>query len=418
MHKLTLAKLITLFLLMPGASIGFAQNAVWQEKLFPGHVTTGDVFPASASSPCAGGSEDAFDFSVPTYPRNFPACPENQATWCPKTGNGNCETCNDVQLPALALRNAVWYVHADLVPLMRDAQHKINFARRGLLVNQQFVLSSQSFDYPLDAGTSFTLGRRLGERTSLEGSYLGSYNWTDSAFVRNNDINILLGQGNLFSPFTNFGAIPQLGFDFNNFVQVDTTSHLENVEINLRHRPDMACSQWDVSFLYGIRYIHIGETLRYHSESAAPAPGGSITNEFVSPDNDMIGAQLGLSGHYLYSDKTWLDIDLKGAIYSNHARQRTVFDQVDSNGIATSFATTANRNDSAFSGDLRLLWNHQLLPRLTIRTGYQATWVASVATAVDNFQTNPDLLRLGPGIIRTSDTIAYHGPVLGITWVR
>jgi hypothetical protein len=342
----------------------------------------------------------------------FANCPDGVPSWC------HCE--QDVELTdaltARSIRTSPLYFSSTFVPLTRDPRHKTDFARLGS--NGPAVLRSQSFDYPFDAGLSGTLGLRLAERLALEGSYLGSYRWSDSAFVRNNDLNNAGGGGVLTSPFTNFGNPETLGLDFNNLVQVDTNASWENAELSLRYRPAMPCGPWDVSFVYGIRYMQIDEFLRYRAEASLPAPLGARNQEEVETSNSLIGAQLGISGHYLYSERCWFDIDLKGGLYSDQARVLTTYENVDSAGVVSTFPHDTRRTDSAFSGDIRLLWNYQLVPHFTVQTGYQVSWVTSVATAVGNFHTDLSTLRGGPAEIRTDDTIAYHGPILGVLWVR
>ena len=433
LHECWRAAMLFLLFAVSSITVLAAENEV-DTRLFPPPVisTQGneDIFPGTSS--CATNCTPScntnckpkiVEFSVPSYPAQFPNCPTRMPYWNNTAWNSGecddaCSSCEQDAIPAMAIREAKWYVAAVLVPLRRDPQHSINLARKGTTAASPFVLSSQDFDYPFDAGMYFTVGRRLTDRLAVEGSYLGSYAWRDSVFARNADANTQGGTGNLSSPFTNFGTPATVGLDFNNFIQAETTASLESAEINLRYRGEVPCGPWDVSFLYGVRYLHIGETLRYHSESAVPAAQGTQNTELVATGNDMIGAQLGMAGHYLYSPRSWFDIDLKGGIYSNQAKNATVYNNLDNNGVATTFNTNANRADTAFSGDIRLLWNYQLLPRFTVQTGYQATWVTSVATAVDNFQTDIASLKLGPGIIRSSDTVAYHGPVLGLIWVR
>lgn len=296
-----------------------------EQAIFPGSSRTSNIWGPTITQ-----------FSVPMYRPQFPNCPTPVPTWDAVSGSVNsddaCASCESDCIPSLGIREATWYVSAALVPLRRDPQHRVNFARQGNAANSPFVLSSQSFDYPFDAGIYFTLGRRLTDRLAVEGSYLGSHSWRDTRFVRNADANTQGGTGNLFSPFTNFGAPAAVGLDFNNFVLAETTASFESAEINLRYRGEMPSGPWDVSFLYGVRYLHIGETLRYHSESAFPAVQGTQNTETVVADNDMIGAQLGLSGHYLYTQRSWFDVDLKGAIYSNQARSETQYDVLDNTG--------------------------------------------------------------------------------------
>lgn len=390
-----------------------------EDQLFtPVDMTHHEVYPSGMEDWALAGAPYQ-DFTPQKPPRSFPNCPRPLLSWRVGPCGPDCGPCGVMELPAHAIRKATWYVAADLVPLRRDSHEEQAFAQRGILGLGPTVLSSQDFDYPLDAGVQFMLGRRITEKLSFETTYLGSYEWNDTVFVRNNDINLAGGTGNLSSPFSDFGFLPVTGLDFNNFVRADTSTNFESLEMNFRYRPDwVPYGAFDCSFLYGLRYVHIDERLSYHSESDEPAPGGTVNDLNIAADNDMIGAQLGITSHFLITSRFWIDWDVKGALYNNHARQRTVFENTDANGALASFATEAGRDDTAFSGDVRIIGNYQFLERLTLRFGYQATWVESVATGVSNFESDADVLTLGPGEITTTDTIAFHGPVLGLMWVR
>jgi hypothetical protein len=386
---------------------------VWCEPLFPSVQFEGEGFTpggAPAEAPCPPPRHQ--DFSVHKPPRSFPNCPEPVLSWELPLPCQECDKCNRVPLPAHAVRAARWYTNVDFVPLRRDQQERIVLSRRGTLVPTIEAVTTNDFDYPLDAGGNFLIGWHFAERMSLEASYLGSYEWQDSISVRNADVNILLSNGNLSSPFTPFGLTQ--GLDFNDLVEAEARSRLENVELNLRYRPRMPYNAFDVSFLYGIRYIHIDESLSYFSQSDIPAPQGALNTVNVGTENDLIGAQIGLSSHFLLTPRMWFDWDLN----NNHVRQNTFYENVDENGVVFTNATSGDRNDTSFTGDVEVIANYQLLPRFTVRLGYQATWVTSVASAAANFERDINILRLGPGDVQSTDTICYHGPVLGFTWVR
>ena len=302
----------------------------------------------------------------------------------------------------------------------RDSYEEQTLARLGILGLGPDRLTSQDFDYSLDAGGQFLLGRRLTERTSFEATYLGTFDWRAAAATRDDTPNLVGGggeEGLLMSPFTGFGFPPEQGLDFNNFVSASTQSNLESVELQFRYRPDMPYGAYDVSLLYGFRYLHIDDRLTYHSESQLPAPGGAVNDYSVDTSNNMVGAQLGLTSHILILPAFWLDWDMKGAIYNNHASQRTVYSNT-TQGVRTGFANEGDKDDTGFSADVRIITNFQLRPRLTLRAGYQATFTDSIATGVSNFQNDLDIVRLGPSFLDTQDSVIYHGPVLGIQWVR
>jgi hypothetical protein len=83
-----------------------------------------------------------------------------------------------------------WYASAEFVPLFRDQsgsqpfQALATFDDTTATWNRQSVLSTNDFDADFEPGFRVLLGRALGDWYRLEGSYLGSYSWGDSAAIR------------------------------------------------------------------------------------------------------------------------------------------------------------------------------------------------------------------------------------------
>jgi hypothetical protein len=364
------------------------------------------------------------DFTIQPPPRTFPNCRLPLLSWRVGPGLDCAQYGANVALdiPAHAIRKAEWYGSADLVALRRDPREKLTFAQVDVVGVGVPALSTANIDYPLDAGLQFSIGRKLTERLSFEAMYMGQNEWQSQTAVRNALDNTVFGgttTGALASPFTQFGLLgQQAGLDFNNFVSVNTTDRLEMLDLLFRYRPDMPYGAYDVSFLYGLRYMQASDTLLYHSESFEPGPGGSVNDLNVATDNDLIGIQLGLTSHILVLPAYWIDWDVKGTLFNNHARQQTIYQNTDANGAFTSFTNTGAKDDTAGSLDVRVIGNFQLLPRLTLRAGYQAMFTTGMATAVGNFQTDLDIVRFGPSTINTRDDVIYHGPVAGIMWER
>lgn len=372
------------------------------------------------------GGQPYQDFTVQPPLRTFPNCRLPLLSWRLGPAPENCGQYGPniaPEVPAHAVRKAIWYGSADLVMLNRDPYQKQTFARVGAFGVGATALSTSDLQYPLDAGGQFMIGRKFTEQLSFEASYLGSFEWQADTAVRNALPNTLLGgstTGVLASPFTQFGLLGQTaGLDFNNLVAVNAFNRLESLDLMFRYRPaSMPYGAYDVSFLYGFRYLRTGEQLQYHSESSEPVPGGSTNDVNVTTDNDLIGVQVGLTNHFLVLPSFWFDWDIKGGIYNNHARQQTVYQNVTGAGALTAFNNTGRKDDTAYTLDIRLIGNYQLLPRLTLRGGYQATFLESVATGVSNFPTDLDIVRFGPPSIDTRDNVIYHGPVIGVMWER
>lgn len=419
-HRLAAAALLAC-----AALAGFAladEPAISEERIFQPvdlHAYHGDGEPMPGE-PLAG--QPYQDFTVQPPPRTFPNCRLPLLSW--RVGPGlDCAQYGAqvvLDIPAHAIRKAEWYGSADLTALKRDPYTKQVFAQVGPLGVGADVLSTANIDYPLDAGLQFMIGRKLTERLSFEAMYMGQNEWQSQAAIRNALDNTLIGgtsTGALASPFTQFGLGGQVpGLDFNNLVQVNTSDRLEMLDLIFRYRPDMPYGAYDVSFLYGLRYMQASETLQYHSESFEPA-GGSVNDLNIATDNDLIGFQLGLTSHILVLPAYWIDWDVKGTLYNNHARQQTIY-QNTTGSTFTAFTNTGGKDDTAGSLDVRVIGNFQLLPRLTLRAGYQAMFTTGMATAVGNFQSDLDVVRFGPSTINTRDEVIYHGPVAGIMWER
>jgi hypothetical protein len=405
--------------------------SISEDHLFrPVDFNTYDMVQANAEDGGLLPGQPYQDFTVQPPQRTFPDCRLPLLSW--RVGpDPSCATYGPnftPILPAHAVRMAEWYAAGDLVALRKDSHISRTFAQissAGVVLPGTAgapTLTTANMDYPLDAGGQFMLGRKLSDQLSFETTYLGSFEWSSDAAVRNNTANTAIGgttTGALASPFTRFGLLgQQAGLDFNNLVSIRNSDHLENLDMLFRYRPVMPYGAYDVSFLYGLKYIHTGENLHYHSESFEPAPGGSVNDLYTNVGNDLIGFQLGLTSHILVLPSYWIDWDVKGGVFNNHARQRTVYQNLDSTGALTSFANDGRRDDTSLGLDVRLIGNYQLLPRLTLRAGYQATFLTSMATAVSNFQPDLDIVKFGPGFIDTRDTLIYHGPVLGVMYER
>ena len=319
----------------------------------------------------------------------------------------------DFGVHPIAHRKCGWWFTGDFVPLMYDSNAHSGFANIGTTgVN---VLNDNSLQTELGAGGRYELGVALTDCLAIEGSYNGHYSYKDEAGVRDTSANALGGIGNLSSPFSNFG-VPALipGLDFNNFVNVSLRNRYSTGDINFRYRVDSHPGPFDFFCLAGVRYLRIDEAFRYHSESGAPA--AAINDVFVQTSNELWGPQLGLAGNIMVMDRYWVEVEAKGAVCNDSVSQQTVYTNSTALGGINAFNTAAAEERTAWVGDFSIVGNYQLTPNLSFRCGYQATWVAGVGLGIANFQTNPQVLTLGPGQLNHDRTAVYHGPVIGVTW--
>jgi len=184
--------------------------------------------------------------------------------------------------------------------------------------------------------------------------------------------------------------------------------------LNLRRRMAVSSGPVEASFLVGVRYLRIDEDLTYHSEANVPLPGGAINDAVLTTDNDMTGAQIGLQSQWMLCERSWIDVEVKGAIFSNSASLRTRYTNTDENGAVTQFVDSDQKTSTTYLLETSVLVNYQFTPGLTFRVGYTALWMSGMALGSDNFSSNADRLTLGPVLINDRGRIAWHGPSIGL----
>jgi hypothetical protein len=276
------------------------------------------------------------------------------------------------------------------------------------------VLSTGDLALDFQPAGRFLVGHTLGECLQIEGVYLGVVESDDTRAVRNTTPNALGGQGNLFSPFGGFGAVPLQGWDYNNFAQIRYTSSLRNAELNLRRQLPMPPERLAASVLVGVRYVGIPEEFDYLTQSDVPAPGGATNSIRVTTDNQMIGPQIGGLFQFYYENRWWLNFEIKGGLLSNRAEQSTSFQQIDSQGVTHDHFGSRQENHTAFLGELDLTAVYRWSPHFATRLGYQAIWMTDLALASNNLNTDINILLDGPAGLDHRGNTVYHGPHAGI----
>ncbi|MEX2186093.1 MAG: BBP7 family outer membrane beta-barrel protein [Pirellulales bacterium] len=302
-----------------------------------------------------------------------------------------------------------WYVAADGIALKRDPSDERPIATRDTATD--VVLSTSDLRGEFEGGLRLLVGRQLSERWAIEGSYFGLTTWRAQAAVRDSTLNADGTLGNLFSPFSGFGDPAVVGLDFNSLASINNTSSLDNFELNVRQRVDLPASQLGAYMLYGVRFMNLRERFEYRTESASPAPGGSINAIAVETDNDAVGFQLGSALEWRVEERGWITVEMKGVVAHNNADQATVGDL---SGIAA-VAGARGESRTTFVGDLSVAAMYQFTPRLLGRIGYQSIWVDGVALASENLEADPNVLTLGPPRLVHDGSVVYHGPFAGLT---
>ncbi|MBN2577476.1 MAG: BBP7 family outer membrane beta-barrel protein [Pirellulales bacterium] len=341
------------------------------------------------------------------------------AVGLPPTGNpcGDCADPCGCEIYCAPPR-CPWYVEAGGVFLKRDTRGGAPIATLGTgLTPENILLTSGELNAAFRGGPRLLLGHTFGQTAwQMDFTYFWVDSWIDSKAVRDYTENDEGGIGNLFSPFSNFGEPPIIGYDYNNFLSIREVSNLQNGELNLRYTFPMPNESVTAKFLIGIRYLSLNERFDYLSQSQIPLPLGSATAISTRTTNDLIGPQIGGDFYFFAFPRCWINFEFKGALCANRALQDTAGILTDA-GVDTPVSGRRSRNATAFVGDLNLQAVWQVTPRMLTRIGYQVMWVESVALASRNFGPLAGILELGPAQIDTSHGAVYHGPRIDLEWV-
>jgi hypothetical protein len=342
--------------------------------------------------------------------------------WC---GNGSCcggscgptECCPPLgRVTAGGPPHPYSYGEVGVVGLIRDSQPSGGpIATLGTGGN--VVLSAKEAWPDFGGGGTARLGRMFGPRLGIEFSYLGTGTWKGDAAVADLTANPVPpgGHGNLFSPYGNFGAAPVQDFDYNNLVSIQGRTWLESYELSLRQRLNMPLEPLQVSVFYGLRYIELGERFGYYSQSQVPVPPGAGATQWVDvrTKNDMFGAQLGTLMELHVDQGWWIDARLAAALLNNRAGQRTHHVETGDNPGENWLDNDRSHGTVAAEASVSLVY--YLRQNVSAQFGYYFVWMDRVALAAENLETNPTLLREGPGQLDATGTIMFHGPFMGLS---
>ncbi|WP_425618683.1 hypothetical protein NA78x_002393 [Anatilimnocola sp. NA78] len=338
---------------------------------------------------------------------------------------GDCQTCIDGNQNAcpppsnscvsdfVAHRPNGIYAIADFAPLTYDPNHNVEIARIG--ANGATALSTGDIGFEFDSGARTTIGYVYSPCVRVEGTYFGTYSWSDSAAVRNQDINGQAGVGNLTTILSNFADVA--GLDGNNLVSLTQFSAFNSQEINIRYWLDVPPGPFDVSLTLGARHVSARESLIFRAESDPPTTAGDADLSVIT-NNDMWGGQLGFQIAWLQSSHVWLEFDAKAAMFANNASQDTLYTTTTAGPVITNFPSSRDQQRTSWMGDIAAVYNIQFRPGLVLRLGYQAVFLNGIALSADNIQRDNVVLRNGPAQLDDRGEVVYHGPIIGLMWNR
>ena len=180
-----------------------------------------------------------------------------------------------------------WYASSESVMLFRDENTPNEI--RPVVPDGTLDVGSDDLDAEFENNVRVLLGHSLGDWYRVEGLWQGFYEWNDTLAAQTED--------------------EEESMEFR--------STMNNAELNLRRRVRILdwpkyYGEMEFSTMLGLRYFSTDESFEYRAESP------TATNRAnVSVGNEMFGAQVGSLAQWLFEDRGWLDIELKGALLSN-----------------------------------------------------------------------------------------------------
>jgi hypothetical protein len=285
------------------------------------------------------------------------------------------------------------------------------------------ILSSDSLDYDRQPGLRFNSMIQLMPGISLEFTYFGMFSWTADASVRSP-----VGD-ELFSPYSQFGALIGVGSPFDEsdqaqFHSLRSSTEIDNFELGIKKWRTGPNCRVQGSFRAGARYIYLIDDLNFFTlgrnvpVGLGTAPAGRSSTD-VRTHNSLIGFQSGLDLWANIVPGVSVGTDLKAGIYGNHAKQNThVFGSTTGGGTSADLRETSSNNDVAVvgEGNVTMIW--KVNPNVTIRAGYTALYLDGVALAPENFNaSNPFNNARTPAELDDNGHVFYHGGFGGFEWM-
>jgi hypothetical protein len=226
-----------------------------------------------------------------------------------------------------------------------------------------------------------------------------------------------------------------LSLAFNNGIEHDISyqSTMNNFELNGRFsprgQPDRLVlhpdGKWQrecqpgryMSYLYGLRFMQIDETFKFHSLSQGLFQNSIETasgNYDIVTRNDLLGLQIGAELQFRKCRWSW-GVEAKMGPYINFANQVSTIN-ASINGLPqndVSQRLVANRYEASLIGEVGFEATYKFRPNLMGRAAYDFMWVTGLALAPEQLQFVADPVNR----INVNGGIFSQGVSLGLEWM-
>jgi hypothetical protein len=308
-----------------------------------------------------------------------------------------------------------WYAEMDGAAIQGKPQNRTDLLSNGVIGN--IVMSTGDFSYDFQAAGRLLVGVTLDDCFQVEASYFRVNTAENDEAIRNSDPNgfgnPVPGTGNLYTPFSGFGASPPTAVDLVDFATMKYTSSYQGGEINVRRQMPCPPGRMTMSILGGVRYAEIDEDFQFNTQTTT-VPGAGTNNFHIVTGNQMIGGQLGALFELYLENRWWVDCEVKGAFFSNRQHLISEYQTIPAGGVATNFITSDQEIHTSFAEDITLSLVYRWSAHCSTRVGYTATFIQDVALAPENLGSDLSILQQGPAVVSHNQNMIYMGPVAGL----
>ena len=251
---------------------------------------------------------------------------------------------------APGLPSSKWSVVVEALGLERNVGSSIQLGYNSSYSRD--ILQSDDDQLPLEAGLRLQLGWRIDDHASIEATYWGLIQWSVGSQIYGDPIGDTVL---VYSPYLKIAT--QDGY-LNDNLSYTYKSQVNNVEINERLKLYSPHPYWDLSWLWGFRYLSLNDNFTLSGQD--DDNNGYYESRNCKTTNNLVGGQLGLQ-----SVRGWQRFqfiaEIKAGLFANVYSQKDTDNANDASGnVPNGFTATDTSHNGTPSRNLRGLDNGPL----------------------------------------------------------
>ena len=222
--------------------------------------------------------------------------------------------------------------------------------------------------FPMAPGVRLQLTARLTDQMAVEASAWGLQQWSVGRTIYGDPV------GESVVAYSSWLNTPWIIGGFDNSLSYTYKSEVVNAEINQRFKLLSFDPYRAFSWLWGVRYFHLGDDFTLSGTDIHPLDSESLN---WRTNNNLVGLQAGLNWTWGGS-RFQLTTEAKAGLYANIYSQHGIDSATGTAGVPT-FDTSHGGTDLAAIFELSLLARYRITECLWLRGGYQCYGVTGLS---------------------------------------